>query len=369
MPFRLSSERPRRLFVPLAVCVCGLLSACSQQETPPAPPEPVAYVTAEPQSYGRTIALTGEIVARYTSTYAFKTSGRVTKVAVDVGDHVEPGTVLAEIDPTQQQADVAAANASVDSAKAQVSQASAAFERQKQLLAKGFTTRSEYDQAEKALSAASSALDTAQADLTTARTNLSDTVLKADASGVITSRSVDEGQMVSAAQAAFGFARSGAKDAVFQIQEQLLIGSKKPESIKVALVSDPSVTAIGHVREVSPLIDTSTGTVQVKLGLDNPPDEMTLGSAVVGRDVRQAAKDAIFLPWNALMVKNGKPAAWVVGQDGKATLKPIEVEAYQTARILVRDGIEPGDRVVTDGSQLVRPGQAVDLVPAKSEAR
>ena len=368
MPSRLSHQRPGRGFVPLASACCVLLGACSPQETPPSPVEPVAYVTAEPRSYGRTIALTGEVVARYTSTYAFKTGGRVTRVAVDVGEHVEPGTVLAEIDPTQQQADVAAANASVDSAKAQVSQASAAFERQTQLLAKGFTTRSEYDQAEKALSAAKSTLDSAQADLTTAKTNLSDTVLKADASGVITSRSVDEGQMVSAAQAAFGFARSGAKDAVFQIQEQLLIGSKKPESIKVALVADPSVTAIGHVREVSPLIDTSTGTVQVKLGLDNPPEAMTLGSAVIGEDVRQAAKEAIFLPWNALMVKNGKPAVWVVGKDGKAALKPIEIAAYQTAQILVSDGIEAGDRVVTDGSQLVRPGQEVTLVPAQDGA-
>ncbi|MEX6506879.1 efflux RND transporter periplasmic adaptor subunit [Jiella sp. M17.18] len=359
-----------RAFPPAAAAAAVvLLAGCSQQETPPSPPEPVAYVTAQSKSFGRTIALTGEVVARYSSTLSFKTSGRVTEVDADVGDHVEPGTVLAKIDPTQQQADVAAAKAAVGSANAQLSQAQSAFDRQKQLLAKGFTTRSEYDQAEKALSAAQSAVDTANADLTTARTNLADTVLKADAAGVITSRSVDPGQVVSAAQAAFGFAQSGAKDAVFQIQEQLLIGSKKPAAIDVALVSDPSVTAVGHIREVSPLIDTSTGTVQVKLALDDPPPQMTLGSAVVGRDPDATTGKAIFLPWTALMVKDGKPAVWVVGEDGKAVLTPITVEAYQSDRILVQSGLKEGDRVVTAGSQLVRPGEKPKLVAATDEVR
>ncbi|NDW07574.1 efflux RND transporter periplasmic adaptor subunit [Jiella pacifica] len=350
-----------------ALAIAPLLAGCGEEPVPDAPPQVAAFVEAEAKPYTRTISLTGTIVARNTSTYAFETGGRVIEVDVDVGDHVEVGTVLARIDPTQEEADVASAKAKVGSAEAVVAQAEAAFDRQKQLLAQGFTTRSSYDEAEQTLATAGSDLDTARSDLTTAENTLDDTVLRAKADGVITSRSIDPGQVVTAAQAAFGFAQSGALDAVFGVQEQLLLSGGKPPSVEVSLVENPSVSAIGHIREISPLIDSGTGTVQVKLGLENPPPEMTLGSAVVGRESGGGPSEAVSLPWNALLVKNGEPAVWVIGESGQPMLKPIEITAYRTKDVLVASGIEEGERVITDGSQLVLPGTTPQLVPAKTE--
>ncbi|TFF25020.1 efflux RND transporter periplasmic adaptor subunit [Jiella endophytica] len=372
MRFLLPAWRPcrralHRSWLLAGVPVCLALSGCGEKETATAEPQPVAYVTAETRAISQTVSLTGEIAARNSSTYSFETGGRVTDVFVDVGDQVASGTVLAKIDPTDQQAGVAAAKAAVQSAEAQLENATASFNRQKQLLSSGFTTRSDYDSAAAQQTSAQSTLDSAKADLTNAEKDLSNTVLRADAAGVITSREVDPGQVVSAAQAAFGFARSGAEDAIFQIQEQLLIGNKKPDSIEVSLVSDPSVKARGYIREVSPLIDSSTGTVEVKIGIDNPPPEMTLGSAVVGHETGETSRQAVSLPWEALMVKGGKPAVWVVDEAGSAKLTPIEVAAYQTGTILVAGGVEAGERVVTAGSQLVLPGAALDLVQASSE--
>ncbi|MBO0661084.1 efflux RND transporter periplasmic adaptor subunit [Jiella sp. MQZ9-1] len=355
--------------LPVVLMMAALLVGCGTEDTPKAERLPVAYVTAEPTAFTRAIALTGSIVARDTATYSFETGGRVTEVHVDVGSHVEPGTVLATLDPTQQQADVDAAKAKVGSNAAQLAKASAAFERQKTLLAQGFTTRSDYDSAEQTLASAQSALDSSKADLSTAETNLKNTTLTADAKGVITSRSIDPGQVVNAAQAAFGFAKSGALDAVFQIQEQLLLSGRKPKAIKVSMVSDPSVQAVGHIREVSPLINSDTGTVQVKVGLDNPPDKMTLGSPVVGHDASEAAERAIALPWKSLMVKAGKPAVWVINAQDEAVLTPIKIAAYQTDEIYVAEGLKPGDRVITAGSQLVLPGEKLQLVAAKENAQ
>ena len=348
--------------------VVAILHGCGEETVANAPPQVVGFVEAEAKTFERTVSLTGTIVARNTSTYSFETSGRVTDVYVDVGDTVDPGTLLAKIEPTQQQADVAAARAKVDSAEAGLAQAKAAFGRQRQLLAKGFTTRSDYDQADQALASAQSTVDSAKSDLTNAEKTLGNTVLKADAKGVITSRSIDPGQVVGAAQAAFGFAKSGALDAVFKIQEQLLISGQEPNAIEVALVEDPSVTATGHIREVSPLIDSSTGTVQVKLGLENPPEKMGLGSAVVGRETGEAPDKAISLPWTALVESQGKPAVWVLKSGDKATLTNIEVAAYRTDDVLVASGIDEGARVITEGSQLVLPNATLELVPAKNEA-
>lgn len=359
----------RRWLAIAGFAVLPLVAGCGEEVGQAAPPQVAAFVEAEQKPYTRTISLTGTIVARNTSTYAFESGGRVTEVNVDVGDHVEPGTVLARIDPTQEEADVASARARVGSAEAVVAQAEAAFDRQKQLLAQGFTTRSSYDDAEQTLASARSDLDTAKSDLTNAENTLDDTVLTADADGVITSRSIDPGQVVTAAQSAFGFAQSGALDAVFSIQEQLLLSGQKPEAIEVSLVENPSVSAIGNVREVSPLIDSSTGTVQVKLGLENPPPQMTLGAAVVGRETGDGPAEAVSLPWDALLVKNGEPAVWVVGEGGRPILKTIEIAAYRTRDILVSKGIEAGERVITEGSQLVLPGGAPELVPATGEER
>ncbi|MDY8111113.1 efflux RND transporter periplasmic adaptor subunit [Fulvimarina sp. 2208YS6-2-32] len=320
-------------------------------------------MTARPERVSRTTSLTGEIVARHTATYAFETSGRVAEVAVDVGAKVKAGDLLASLDPVQQRADVSAAEAAVASARARARQASGAFERQKALFERGYTTRGDFDDAEKALSSATSAVDTAVANLETARTNLENTVLRADANGVVTSRSVDPGQVVSAAQTAFGFAEDGPRDAVFDIQEQLLIGEGKAPPIRVSLVGDPSVETTGTVREVSPLISPETGTVRIKVGLDAVPPRMSLGSAVVGMSTETEPGSAIVLPWTSLMADGGKTAVWTVEKGTNAArLTPVTVGYYESATIIVKDGIEAGDRVVTQGSQLVRPGQVLDLV-------
>ena len=322
----------------------------------------VDTVTVTLQPYVDETTLTGEIAARNEAALSFKVGGRVSDVYVDVGDHLAKGDVLARIDPTEQEADVASAKAAVTSAQAQLKNSSSTFERQKKLLASGFTTRSDYDAAEKALKTAKSMLDSARAQLTTANSNLADTVLKAEADGIVTERNVDPGQVVGAAQSVFNFANDGDRDAIFEIQEQLLTGPA-PSSVSVSLLSNPAVTTTGRIREVSPLINPQTGTVKVKIGLDRVPPEMQLGSAVAGSVSRTLPEDVIVLPWLALAADKGRPAVWVVDPgDNTVALRPIRIERYDSSRILVAEGLKPGDRVVTTGSQMLRPGETVQPV-------
>src|SRR5712675_1385975 len=98
---------------------------------------------------------------------------------VDVGDHVTADQNLARLDPQEQEANLESAKAGAQSAEAQLKQATANFERQKALLASGFTTRSIYDQAEAALRTAQAQLDSANAQLSSASDQLTYTILKA----------------------------------------------------------------------------------------------------------------------------------------------------------------------------------------------
>ncbi len=141
---------------------------------------------------------------------------------MEIGDHVEAGQVLARLEAREQTADVTSAKAGVQSAEATLRQVSAAFDRQKTLLANGFTTQSSHDNAQQALQAARATLDAARSNLATAQEQLVYTSLQADASGVVVARNAEAGQVVEAAQAVFSIARDGERDAIFDVNERLL---------------------------------------------------------------------------------------------------------------------------------------------------
>ena len=178
----------------VSIVALMVLAGCGEsspdaEKTPTAVKIMVAVLT--PQS--STVSLTGEIKARVQSDLSFRFSGRVAKRLVDVGDRVKAGQVLASLDTTQQEADLTVAQAGVLAAESNVTQLSAAFDRQKTLLKSGFTAKVKYEDAEKALIGAQSALDNAKATLETAKEQLSNATLRAPSDGIITARAGEAG--------------------------------------------------------------------------------------------------------------------------------------------------------------------------------
>jgi RND family efflux transporter MFP subunit len=156
------------------------------------------------------------------------------------------------------------------------------FQRQQDLLDKGFTKRSTYDDAQEALTSARAALEGAKAALGIARDRLEQTTLRAVAPGIVTARTAEVGQVLAAAQAIFTVARDGDRDAVFDVYEGLM--SRKPTdgAVEIELLSDPMISAVGRTREISPVVDAATNTVRIKVGIANTPPKMTLGAPVSG---------------------------------------------------------------------------------------
>jgi RND family efflux transporter MFP subunit len=347
--------------VALAVALLApTLSACSDGSAMSAKaPAFVRVEIVKPQDHQASITLTGEVQARFRADLAFRVNGRVLERLVDVGAHVNAGHVLARLDPATQQADVDAATAAVASSEAQLRVAKATFDRQNQLLASGFTTRVLFDQAQETLRTAEGSLEAAKAQLGTAKDALGYTELRADAAGVITARSLEVGQVVEAAQAAFTLAHDGDRDAVFNVYESIFFGELAEGPISLALVSDPNVTASGKVRQVSPAVDPKSWTVQVKVAIQDPPAAMTLGSAVAGTARRKPVAQ-ITLPWTALMAIGSKPAVWIVDPATRtASLKPVTIAGYEAGAVMIEAGLDPGERVVVDGGKLLSSGQPV----------
>ncbi|MEZ2126958.1 MULTISPECIES: efflux RND transporter periplasmic adaptor subunit [unclassified Sinorhizobium] len=335
------------------------LSSCSNEEGGAQNrPRIVEVVVASEQPREKASTITGEIRARVQTDLSFRVSGKIIERLVDVGTPVKAGQLLARIDAEQQKAELDVATANLQSAEAQETQARLAFDRQQNLFRTQVTTRAAFDQAQEALLTARGATKSAQAQLETAQDALSYTELRADADGIITSRSAEVGQVAQAAQAIFSLAHDGSRDAVFDVFESLFLEREIEDVVDVSLLSDPSHKLNARIREISPTIDSSMGTIRVKVGL-NGDTSMPLGAPVAGY-FHLKRHDVIQLPWSAMASKSGQPAVWVVNPGSSAiSMRPIEVGEYETGSFTVKSGVSPGDIVVSEGTKFLRSGEVV----------
>jgi RND family efflux transporter MFP subunit len=351
--------RPKLARALLCCMALALLTACQPTRPAERSPQRVKTVLLAETDYEPELTLTGDVRPQFQTDVSFRVSGRILERDVDVGEHVSVGQILAKIDPQEQNADVAAAQAVLDSANAQLRQVNATYDRQKELLAKGFTTRRDYDQAEAAARAAKASVDSAVAQLAVAQERLGDTELKAPVAGVITARNIEAGQVIQAAQPAFTIAQDGPRDAVFNVYDSLVGGGRVDPEVKIILLANPKIVADGRVREVAPTVDMTTGTIRVKVGLIDPPAAMNLGASVRGVAHIRPRK-VIALPPRALSEMGGKPAVWIVDPQAKTvSLRNFTIDRYATDAIIVAGGLTPGEIVVAEGSQLLRPGEIV----------
>ncbi|WP_137155004.1 efflux RND transporter periplasmic adaptor subunit [Rhizobium sp. FKL33] len=347
----------RFLFLGLALVS---LSACDAQKTASSPTIPlVAVQKAALEADAEEGSGAGEIKPRIASDLSFKVSGRVNARYVGVGDRVKSGQILATLDDTEQRADVASSRAAVESQQASLRIAESVLKRRKALAETGALSRQQLDSAIQEYQSAQNDLSAALASLATAEDTLKQTVLRADADGAITARNIEAGQVVQPSTAAFTLAHDGELDAVFNVQENVLSARGIPPEIEISPVSRPDIKVKAKIREVSPAVDRSLGTVLVKLALQNPPPEMTLGSAVVA-NVRFASSKRVKIPWQSLYSLDGKPAVWLVDPATmKTSLKTVSVERYDQADVVLADGLKPGDIFVVEGGQFLRNDEKV----------
>ena len=339
------------------------LVACQGDEAAVPDGRPVRVVTVEAGKLANDIQLSGEIQAEKNVGLAFRIGGRVTERPVNVGDRVAAGQVVARLAPTLEQNALAAAKAALEAARGEVNTARNAFARQERLMAQGFTTRPRFDQALKAQDAAQAQLEDAEAQVELAQDRLDFTELRAGVAGIVTARYVEPGEVVQPGQVVVQLAREDGRDAVFNVPARLLETQAGGSPIRVALAEAPAVSALGQVREVAPQADPVTRTFQVRVGLQDPPEAMQLGSTVVGTlEVRSDA--VVSIPASVLTQQGLSPAVWVV-DPAKLTvsLRDVDVLRFDPGQVVVSQGLEPGEIIVSAGVQALHVGQRIRQLP------
>jgi membrane fusion protein, multidrug efflux system len=349
----------------VAVTVIALaVAGCNKPPPPVAQVRPVRAITIERSAEGETVSLTGQIRAKDEVNLAFRINGRLIERLVDVGDLVKPGQLVARLDPKDEQDALRTAQANLRAAEAKLTDARLNFERKQQLVKDGWTPRSTFDTAKQTLDSAQADVDGARAQVSSAENQLSYTVLFADAAGAVTAKGAEPGEVVQAGQMIVKLARKGGRDAVFDVPEQLIRTGPRDPVVHLALTNDPTVQATGRVRETSPQADSTTRTFQVKVGIIDPPAAFTLGSTVTG-SIKLAPPPGVEVPPSALTQANGRPAVWVVDpQSQTVSLRNVDVARYDPADVVISQGLETGEVVVTAGVQTLRPGEKVRLLGA-----
>jgi RND family efflux transporter MFP subunit len=365
MPARVGQMTLYRMpLMALMTLAAALLLAACQRETETAAPaaRPVRTVTVAKSSAGVPLSFTGRIEAEDEVALAFRISGRLLENNSKLGDRVQPGQVIARLESQNELNTLRQAQAGLAAAQGQLTQARNHFVRQETLLAQGWTTRANFDQATQAQQTAQSQVDAAEAQLKTAHDLVSFTELKADAPGVITAVGPGAGEVVQAGQMVVRLARKDGRDAAFDVPAQVIRSAPSDPQVAVSLTDDPTVTAHGRVREVAAQANPVTRTFEVKVGLTEPPPAMRLGATVVGR-LETDAVPIIEIPATALTRANQQPAVWIVDPSSRTvSIRNVDVLRFEQAQVVVSQGLDTGEIVVTAGVQALHPGQKIRLL-------
>jgi RND family efflux transporter MFP subunit len=339
------------------------LAACQRETEAAAPaPRPVRTISVEKREAGEPLRFTGRIEAEDEVSVAFRISGRLLENNGKLGDRVQAGQLMARLESQNELNALRQAQAGLAAAQGQLTQARNHFERQQTLLAQGWTTRANYDVATQAQQTAQSQVDAAEAQLHTAHDLVSFTELKADAPGVITATGPSAGEVVQAGQMIARLARKDGRDAIFDVPAQLIRSAPSDPQITVSLTDDPAVTAHGRIREVAAQANPVTRTFEVKVGLTDPPPAMRLGATVIGR-LETNAGPIIDIPATALTRINQQPAVWIVDPStNTVSIRNVDVLRFDQARVVVSQGLDAGEIVVTAGVQALHPGQKIRLL-------
>ncbi len=362
----------RRRQVLLAMAAGAVLLAAMPLAAEPPANVPVIEIREAADSITR--ALSGEIKAREEIGLSFPRGGRILRIDVREGDRVEKGQELARLESVQQEQALHEAESEVEAARADLRRAEEEFQRQEALLARGATTRIRRDEAERRYHIAQANMERASANLTRARKFYEDTFLRAAASGVITRRLDDPGEVVAGAGPVLMLASGEALDAVFDAPEALPVFLGSDFVVRLALIDRPAVRFTGHLREISPLVDPGKGTVEVKVGVDGRPEGVHYGDAVRGT-VTLPMPAHVAIPATALVAAGEGAAVWKVmaledaPELGEAVLQPVKIARHEDGRIILETGLADGDLIVAAGAQLMYPGRLVRLAGSGATAK
>lgn len=344
-------------------------------------PVPVAVRTLVPEKVRVWSEFSGRLHAVQSAEIRPQVSGRIVAVKFEDGQAVKAGDVLFVIDPRPYEAAVARAEANLATAQTNAGFAKLEFDRAVGLIRSGAIAQRVYDERSNADRVARAAVAAAEAELSTANLNLEYAYVRAPIAGRASRVELTVGNLVEAGSNAPLLTTIVADNPIyadFEVDEQTYIRSvrdvadKRAEErlipVELSLQGDGSNRVYrGHIYSFDNRIDVATGTIRARARFDNPNGMLVPGMYVTVRMADPAERSALLIPDRAIGFDQSKKFVYVVGAGNKVAYREVELGDDVHAQRIVLKGVAPGERVIVDGVQHVRPGAVV--APAEAPQR
>lgn len=371
MKTRTSSLTAIAVFFAVSILVaCGGKEGGAPQAASAPPPTEVDIVTVAPASVVLMQDLPGRLEAYRSAQVRARVEGIVEKRQFAEGSDVKAGDTLFQIDARNYRT-------AYESARSDLAVARQTVERYKPLLEAKAVSQQDYDVAEARLKQAEAAMSRAQLDLDNTR-------VPAPIAGRIGRAQVTEGALVGRGEATLlatieqinpiyaNFTQPGAD--ILRLQQAYKSGKlKHAESTKVELVMEDGTVypQPGKLLFSNLAVDSNTGSVSLRAEFPNSTHELLPGMFMRIRFPEAAADNRIRVPQRAVQMTAQGQSVMVVDGESKAAIRPVKLGGMTEGDFVIEEGLQPGDKVIVNGLQKIRPGapvKAVEWNPAGTPA-
>jgi RND family efflux transporter MFP subunit len=360
----------------IALAGCG----AAPQQSEPTRPTPVAVADVQEYSGGEGVNYSASIVPYTQLPLAFKSSGYVTNILqrpgpngkpqnLQQGDYVKKDTIVATVRQADYERSVEQYIGQLEQAQAGRLKAEQDFARADALYKANALTQNDYDAAKAQFDSTQGAVATAQAAVAQAQQALSDCELRAPMDGQILARNVELGMLVGAGTTAFTMGDMELVKAVFGIPDTLLSSVQLKQRQGIRTVTYPQ-EFFGQVSAISPQADQKSRTFQVEVTIPNPKGLLKSGM-VATLDIGSAKlrNPALVVPIEAVVSPADGSRSFSVfvvtrqGEKDTVHRRTVQPGPAFGNMVSIVEGVNRGEKIVTNGATLVNDGQVVHVIP------
>lgn len=368
------------------VLAAALIAGCSKEKPAAERPAPqVGVLAVAPGTIPYTVTFVAQTESSRQVEIVARVSGFLDKIAYQEGDLVKEGQLLFQLDQKPFQAQLDAAKGELLAQQARFSTAKANLNRVKPLAAQDALSQSDLDRAQGEFDSANAAVFAASAKLREAEINLSYTVIRAPVTGLASRSLQRQGAYVNAMSDSAQLTYVAAVDPIWvnfsvsqnqmgQLRDQIATGrvlAPKDQNFEVELVlPDGAVYPHrGKINFAEPSFSQDTGSFLVRAVVPNPKRDLRPGMFVNAKVHGYTRPNAIVVPQLAVQQGSNGHLVYVIKPDNTAEVRPVVVgDYYGENDIVILEGLNAGDRVVTDGVLKVVPGKPVQMTATGTAA-
>ncbi|AJF00898.2 hypothetical protein SG18_09880 [Pandoraea apista] len=332
----------------------------------------VTAATVEVRDVPVRLIANGTVTARQTIEVRPQISSTIRQVHIKEGDFVKAGQLLFSLDARMDEANLKKVQAQLAKDEADLANARRTLARTRQLIAEHFVSQSALDTAQSSVDSLTAQVAADRAAISASQVAVDYNQIRAGIDGRTGAINVHPGSLVTPGGAALvSITQLDPIDISFTLPEGALAELQAARAggpvAVTATLGTTGMTATGQLSFIDNAVDSQTGTIRLKAAYDNRDAKlwpgMYLNVAVIGRVLKQAS----VVPPQAVQTGPDGKFVYVIGADGRVSAKPVKV-GYVEARLAVVEGVPAGARVVQEGAENLRPGNAVTVVAARDGA-